>query len=87
MQILNWFKVLDSKNRETNVFNSQELQKIIFITRRKIIHEIYFSDSYIGVDKVMRKSIFFKMNISDICYVVSTKIREKIKNFIHSVFF
>lgn len=76
---LSFLKEILKLNKNKQVFDSFELEKVVKEIKNRLIIKIYFQDSGLGITKEWRINALFKMSIQDVIKIVILKCKEKIK--------
>ncbi|MDO6758744.1 glycosyltransferase [Tamlana sp. 2_MG-2023] len=78
---INWLKELSKLNKKYKVYSQKELVPVLRSILRILVFYLYFKKKAVGVDKKMRKQLFFKLPMREILFVTSVKGREIKKTF------
>lgn len=76
-----WLKNLKQTNKEVKLYEIDQFNKKLNQIKRKIIFDLFFRKSNIGIDKNWRKKVFFKLDASDFLFVIKLKVREYFKRY------
>ncbi|TDW47148.1 glycosyltransferase involved in cell wall biosynthesis [Flavobacterium sp. 270] len=74
-----WIKQLDHNNRRLKIFSQKELREVLRMIKRKLVFELYFEKTSIGLDKKWRLKALAHLPINEMFFVVIGKIREMLK--------
>lgn len=77
--IFNWFKVLLKNNKELRVFDCAELKKVVLIIRRKLVFDIFLTNTREGMNYKLREKIFKIIPFNEKSFILKKKLKEKYK--------
>ncbi|MDT0643048.1 glycosyltransferase [Zunongwangia sp. F363] len=78
-QFLRWLEHIDEQNRIEQIYPSLELHGILCQIRKKLIHQIYFIESKIGIDKYWRFRALGILKWADTIDVLRKKIKSSMR--------
>nr|WP_315155912.1 glycosyltransferase [uncultured Flavobacterium sp.] len=81
-----WVKQLDLKNKKLKIYSQKELSDVLQTIKRRLVFELYFEQTTIGLDKKWRLQALAYLPIEEFLFVVTSKTREMLKTKVISKF-
>jgi glycosyltransferase involved in cell wall biosynthesis len=78
---LSFLKEIIKLNKQQQIFDTTELEKVVSEIKNQLIFKIYFYSNYCGINKKWRMNALSKLSFSDLLFVLKLKTKEKIKLF------
>ena len=73
---LNWLNQLVLLNKNTEIYSSVELEKVLKFLKRSILFSLYFKKNSIGITKEWRMKILLDLSMEDFLFIFKIKARE-----------
>lgn len=74
-----WLKQLVLINKKLKIYSQKELEDVLKIIKRRLVFELYFEHTSIGLDKKWRIQALAYLPIEELLFVVKGKTREVLK--------
>jgi len=81
-----WIKQLALKNKKLKIYSQKELNDVLQIIKRRLVFELYFEQTAIGLDKKWRLQALAYLPIEELLFVLTGKTREILKTKVISKF-
>nr|WP_309754917.1 glycosyltransferase family 2 protein [Flavobacterium sp.] len=73
---INWIEVLQKINNKTFIYSSNQFKSVLSRIKRRVLFELYFKKTDIGITKKWRFQILLYLPLSDLKFVIRLKVRE-----------
>lgn len=77
---INWIEVLQKINNKTHIYSADQFKSVLSRIKRRVLFELYFKKTDIGITKKWRFQILFYLPLSDLRFVIRLKVREILKS-------
>jgi glycosyltransferase involved in cell wall biosynthesis len=74
-----WIKQLARKNKQLQIYSQKELSDVLQIIKRRLVFQLYFERTTIGIDKKWRMQALAYLPIEELLFVVKGKTKEVLK--------
>lgn len=81
-----WVKQLSFKNTKLNIYSEKELNNVLQLIKRRLVFELYFEQTTIGLDKKWRLQALAYLPIKELLFVIKGKASEMMKTKVISTF-